>query len=132
MELYLLNNNKYFVLAGSCNESDSDTYEDPKDWNDKSEWNDTESQYFHKLLELTDVQASIDKHLRTPSVELERIKKVDLETHKINPAPDNSTASPTSNSLNRLAYNLAKDEATSLMNPADKFISEEVTDFSKK
>ena len=86
MERYLINNNKYFVLAGSCNESDSESDDAPNDWND------TESKYFLELLKSTNVQASIDKHIRSPSTDRHPINKVDLEHHEINPAPDNSTA----------------------------------------
>ena len=89
MERYLLTNNKYFVLAGSCNESDSETeYEVPKDWND------TDSKYFLSLLELTNVQAIGDKHIRvpttptTPGTERLSLNKVDIETFEMNSQPD--------------------------------------------
>ena len=91
MERYLINNNKYFVLAGSCNESDSESDDAPNSLNNTSEWRETDSKYFLKLLESTNVQASIDKHLQSSSTDRQPINKVDLETHEINPAPDNST-----------------------------------------
>ena len=54
MERYLIQNNKTFVLHGSCNESGSES-DVVSPWEEGKDWNDQSSPYFMKLLELTKI-----------------------------------------------------------------------------
>ena len=57
MERYLLNQNKYYVLAGSCESSDAESNDIPSDWNEDVDWNNHDSRYFHDILKLTRTKA---------------------------------------------------------------------------
>ena len=52
MERYLVNSNRFFVLAGSNSESSPES-DVPKSWDPSFDWNNQESTHFAKLLEAT-------------------------------------------------------------------------------
>ena len=51
MERYLIQNNKTYVLHGSCESGDSDS-DNVSPWDEGKDWNDQKSPYFTRLLEL--------------------------------------------------------------------------------
>ena len=53
MERYLLNQNKYFILAGSCESSDNESNDIPNDLNLEVDWNNYDSKYFCEILKGT-------------------------------------------------------------------------------
>ena len=56
MERYLIQNNKTFVLHGSCNESGESESDVVSPWDEQKEWDDKTSPYFKKLLEQAKIE----------------------------------------------------------------------------
>ena len=71
MERYLLDQNKFFVLAGSCNSSDAESNDIPNQWDVSVDWNKHDSKFFTEILRGT----------RTKALDLEpELDEIDIES----------------------------------------------------
>lgn len=75
MERYLLNQNKYFVLAGSCESSDAESNDIPSEWNEDVDWNNHDSKYFHEILRITKTK-ELDIDSKVAEEDEDRAKKL--------------------------------------------------------
>jgi len=61
MERYLIQNSRFFVLAGSCKGSDSETDGGEEAWQPGNDWDDQTSAHFEQLLAGTLLEVKGDK-----------------------------------------------------------------------
>ena len=62
MERYLLQNNKAFVLHGSCTGSEESESDVVSPWDEKKDWNDQTSTHFKKLLQQAQIVLNNDRN----------------------------------------------------------------------